>query len=506
MTNPTKSVLVIGGGLGGLSAAISLAQNGYAVSLYEKNDHIGGKLNRLEQDGFGFDLGPSILTMPHIFDKLFLGSGKRMSDYVPMKRLKREWRSFFPDGTVLDLYGDLRLMEWGNPTLTREDIKEYHAFLKYAKRLYEATEVGYFEKGLDSTKEVIAAQGVIASLKGFDLTSTVHGALSKRISNPHLRDMLSYFVKYVGSSPYEAPAVLNMMIYMQHVQGCWYVPGGMHKLAEGLTKLAVEAGVDIHTGLGIMHVHTDKNRGIEAVELEDGTLKKADYYVSNMEVIPFYKKMVAADKKFVKKLEKKFEPSSSGLVLHLGVKKEYPFLNHHNFFFSDNLEKTMDQVFKKHELPDDPTIYVVNANKTDPSQAPPGHENLKILPHIPYIQDKPFTEEEYLKFEERVLEKLERMGLVGLRDHVVTRDVWTPHDIERTYGSDRGAIYGTVSDKKKNKGFKHQKESELYDNLYFVGGTVNPGGGMPMVTLSGQQVSDKIVKRDQLQKKKPKSN
>lgn len=121
------------------------------------------------------------------------------------------------------------------------------------------------------------------------------------------------------------------------------------------------------------------------------------------------------------------------------------------------------------------TIYLVNVNKTDPTQAPPGHENLKILPHISYIQDKPFTPEDYRKFEDRVLDKLERMGLHGLRDNIVTRDVWTPHDIERIYESDRGAIYGTVSDKNKNGGFKHKKQSELYNNLYFVGGTVNPG-------------------------------
>ena len=139
MMNPGKSVIVIGGGLGGLSAAISLAQKGYAVSLYEKNEHIGGKVNRLEQDGFGFDLGPSILTMPHIFDKLFQGSGKRMEDYVPIQRLEREWRSFFPDGTVLDLYHDLRLMEQENPALSKKDMKEYYALLKYAQRIYKTT-------------------------------------------------------------------------------------------------------------------------------------------------------------------------------------------------------------------------------------------------------------------------------------------------------------------------------------------------------------------------------
>lgn len=500
MSENQKRVVVIGGGLGGLSAAISLAQRDYSVTLYEQNDHLGGKLNRLEQDGFGFDLGPSILTMPHIFEKLFADSGKRMSDYVKIQRLEREWRSFFPDGTVLDLYGDLRKMEQMNPHLSSRDMKDYRKFLQYSKGLYDMTEAGYFKEGLDSTSEVIKHHGALKSIKGFDLFSTVHGAIDQRVRNPHLRDMLSYFIKYVGSSPYEAPAILNMMVYMQHAQGCWYVPGGMHHLGNALVKLAEEVGVTLHTGMGVRKMKTAGDQIIGA-ELANGEVVEADYFVSNMEVIPFYQKMVDSKPTYTKKLEKKFEPSSSGLVMHLGVKKSYPQLNHHNFFFSKDLKKQMNKVFVKKQLPDDPTIYLVNANKTDPTQTVPGHENLKILPHIPYIQDNPFTPNDYLQLENRVLEKLERMGLEGLRENIVTRDVWTPHDIERTYGSHRGSIYGTVSDKKVNKGFKHKKQSERFDNLYFVGGTVNPGGGMPMVTLSGQQVCDKIITRDTLKKK-----
>ncbi len=136
----------------------------------------------------------------------------------------------------------------------------------------------------------------------------------------------------------------------------------------------------------------------------------------------------------------------------------------------------MNKVFRDHELPDDPTIYLVNVNKTDPSQALPGHENIKVLPHIPYIQDKPFTQNDYIALREKVLMKLEKMGLTDLRQNIVTEDMWTPHDIERRYGSHRGSIYGTVSHCKKNRGFKHAKQSERNDNLYFVGGTINPGG------------------------------
>ena len=194
----------------------------------------------------------------------------------------------------------------------------------------------------------------------------------------------------------------------------------------------------------------------------------------------------------MEKLEKTFEPASSGYVMHLGVNTSYPQLAHHNFLFSNNSKQNYHEVFHEKVLPQDPTIYLVNSNKTDKAQAPKGYENLKVLPHIPYIQDQPFTKEQYDEFRERVLDKLEHMGLTNLREHIIYEDVWTPHDIESNYASNRGAIYGVVADKKKNKGFKFPKQSQYFDNLFFVGGSVNPGGGMPMVTLSGQQVADKI--------------
>ena len=492
-----KKVLIIGGGLGGLSAAISLAQSGYAVSLYEKNSHLGGKLNRLEQDGFGFDLGPSILTMPHIFERLFAASGKRMKDYVPIVRLEHQWRSFFPNGNVIDLHENIEEMSDKNPHLTQSDIHEYKQLLHYSKRLYDITEEGYFQKGLDTTKEVMNHHGFFQSIKEFNLGTTMYAAINKRISNPQFRDMLSYFIKYVGSSPYDAPAVLNMMIYMQHSQGVWYVQGGMHLLARGLVRLAQEVGVGLYTNQGILQLQKENGK-ITGAMLTSGEKLTADYYIANMEVIPVYERLLKEEKSFIRKLKNKFEPASSGMVIHVGVKKAYPQLGHHNFFFSENLKKQMEKIFHRHELPDDPVIYLVNVNKTDPSQSRPGFENLKILPHIPYIQDDPYTEEEYEAFAEKVLIKLEKMGLENLRENIVTRDIWTPEDIQRAYSSDRGSIYGTLSHKKKNKGFKHPKQSQLYDNLYFVGGTVNPGSGMPMVTLSGQQVRDKIVRRDAL--------
>lgn len=489
-----RTIIIVGGGLGGLSAAISLAQQGNTVKLFEKNGQLGGKLNKLEQDGFSFDLGPSILTMPHIFEKLFRDSGRKMNDYVKIQRLELEWRSFFPDGTIIDLYGDLEKMAQANPTLDRGHIEEYRKFLSYAHKLYDATERSYFDLGLDDTPSVLRQYGLLRSLKDFDLFTTMHDAIAKYITDPNLTDMLDYFIKYVGSSPYDAPAVLNMMIYMQHAQGVWYVPGGMYGLAEGLTRLAREAGVEINLNTEVVKLIQKRGSDqIEAAELADGTRVRGDIFVSNMEVLPAYEQLLG-EKDHAAKKRKRFEPACSGLVLHLGVDRLYPQLAHHNFFFSSDPRAHFDKVFHSHKLPDDPILYVVNSSKTDPGQARPGHENIKILPHIPYIQDQDFSQEEYMQLRERVLIKMENMGITDLRKHIVTEDMWIPADIKRMYKSDHGAIYGTVSDKKKNKGFKNPKKSELFGNLYFTGGTVNPGGGMPMVTLSGQKVSEMIMR------------
>ncbi|MDU0486075.1 phytoene desaturase family protein [Staphylococcus haemolyticus] len=486
-----KKIIIIGGGLGGISAAIRLAQSGFDVSLYDKNNHIGGKVNRLETEEFGFDLGPSILTMPYIFENLFNYSDKQMKDYVTIERLPLQWRSFFTNGEVIDLYEDLSQMLNANTYLTNDDIQQLHQFLNYAEKIHRFTEKGYFALGLDKVSEIIKYQGPLRSLKGVDYFSTMQQAINRYIEKQELRDMLGYFIKYVGSSSYDAPAVLTLLIHMQYEQGLWYVKGGIHKLAQALEQLAIEEGVAIHTGMDVCSIDTYFNH-VTGVRLDDGSHVSADYIVSNREVIPTYRDLLHFSNKKIAQLEKVYEPAASGYVMHLGVDKEYAQLAHHNFLFSNDSKRNYREVFHDKVLPQDPTIYLVNSNKSDPTQAPEGHENLKVLPHIPYIQNQPFTEEQYSDFRERVLDKLEKMGLTDLRQHIIYEDIWTPHDIERTYGSNKGAIYGVVADKKKNKGFKFPKQSEYFDNLFFVGGSVNPGGGMPMVTLSGQQVADKI--------------
>lgn len=487
----TQSVIVIGGGLGGLSAAIRMAQSGFHVTLYEQNHHIGGKVNRLEKQGFGFDLGPSILTMPYIFERLFKLSEKNMSDYVHIKRLPMQWRSFFPNGETIDLYENTQDTLHNNVQFTAKDKRELDRYLDYTRQIHRFTEKGYFNLGLDTLHEIIKYHGPFRALRGFDYFSTMQQAINRYISNPRLREMLGYFIKYVGSSSYDAPAVLSMLFHMQQEQGLWYVDGGIHHLAQAMEQLAIEEGVDIRTGVSVENIKTYHQR-VVGVRVSNGEYVEANYIISNMEVIPTYRDLLHFNQCKIDQLETTYEPASSGYVLHLGVNRTYPQLAHHNFFFSNDSKNNYEEVFHQKKLPQDPTIYLVNVNKTDKQQAPQCYENIKVLPHIPYIQDKPFKKEEYDAFKERVLTKLENMGLTDLKSHIIYEDVWTPEDIRQQYRSNRGAIYGVVADKKKNKAFKFPKQSEYFENLFFVGGSVNPGGGMPMVTLSGLQVADKI--------------
>jgi diapolycopene oxygenase len=288
---------------------------------------------------------------------------------------------------------------------------------------------------------------------------------------------------------------MNCLPTIQFRYDLWYVDGGLYNIAVGLQRLMDELGIVVRLNSEVAEVRKEGTR-VTGIVTQDGTFHAAEILVSNMEVIPAYERLLREDDAFLRTLDR-FEPACSGLVLELGLDCQYPQLAHHNFFFSDHQKEHFHAVFRKRQLPPDPTIYLVAASRTDPTVAPPGCDCLKILPHIPHIDDAhPLTREDYLAFKERVVDKLERMGLKDLRKHTVFEHCWTPLDIRQQYYSNKGSIYGVVSDRFKNLAFKAPKQSTKYPNLFFVGGSVNPGGGMPMVVLCGQNVARKVVAWD----------
>lgn len=492
MNKRSERVVVIGGGLGGLSAAISMATEGFPVTLLEKNDKLGGKLNVLHKEGFTFDLGPSILTLPHFFRRLFERAGKRMEDYVRIYELSPHWRNFFEDGSVIDLSSDMRVMESELQKVSPEEARGFYAFMNYSRRLYELTDSGYFGKGVETFTELLGEYGLRQSME-FDALRTLDGGVRRFVPDGKLADILNYFIKYVGSSPYDAPALLNLIPYAQFGYGLWYVEGGLYALARALQKLADELGVRYELGQEVLSIEHAGGKA-SGVRTAGGKVWPAELVISNMEVIPATEKLLGASPAQVRRLEK-FAPSCSGFVLHLGVKKQYTQLAHHNFFYSRDSKLHFRSIFHDHTLSEDPTIYLVAPTRTDPAQAPAGCDVIKILPHIPHLdENRPFSPADFAAYRERVLTKLERMGLKDLRQNIICEDQWTPVDIQARYYSNKGSIYGVLSDRNKNLGFKAPRRSQVCSNVYFVGGSVNPGGGMPMVVLSGQLVRDRILR------------
>ena len=457
------------------------------MELFEKNASVGGKLSVLERDGFSFDLGPSILILPQLFERVFARAGRRMADYLRLEEVHPQWRSFFADGTTLDLHADIRLME-------RELAKlgggaaGYWDFVAYSRRLWQRAEAAYLQPGADTAWEIARGHGLRDPRWVTELAWSMAAGVQRHVREPHLAAMLEFFSKYVGSSPYLAPAMLNSLAYAQLGHGLWYVVGGMYNLARGLAALLGELGVGLHLGAEVTRI-VRRGRAVCGVEVAGHGTRRADVVVSNVEVIPAYRRLLGVSAATLAPMQRRWEPACSGLVMHLGVEGDFPALAHHNFFFSRDPRRFLRQVHEAKELPEDPTVYVVYPTRSEPGLAPAGHSIIKALPHVPYLQDEPA---DYAALAERVLAKLERMGLTRLRERIVTQEVLTPHDLERLYGSNRGAIYGVAADRRRNLALKAPKRSALFDRLYFVGGSVNPGGGTPMVVLCGQKVADLV--------------
>lgn len=488
------SVSIVGAGLGGLAAAISLAASGCTVRLFEKNERIGGKLNVLKREGFTFDMGPSILTLPHVFRELFARARKDFDSYVPTRRLQTHWRCFFEDGASLDLVEDPQRQKHLLERLDSSAPKQFERFLAYSRKQYELVAPPYLRQGRDTYWEMVTGIG-FPGVVHLDGLRSMSAGVKHHFDDPHLRDVFSFFAKYIGSSADNAPGFLNLMAWVQYGFGLWYVEGGMYRLAEGMGRVLGELGVEVRCNTEVASIEREGADRVSGVRLADGTVVSSDAVVSNMEVIPAHQRLLHVDSATLKRFDR-FEPACSGLVLHLGVDRIYDRLAHHNFLFSADQRNHFASVFDRHELPADPTIYLVAPTRSDPAAAPAGHDTLKILPHIPYIDEQhPLSPRDYDRFKDRVVDKCERMGLADLRRHTVFEHCWTPYDIRKMYYSTGGSIYGVVADMKRNYALKAPKHSRLFRNLYFVGGSVNPGGGMPMVVLSGMQVADRLCRR-----------
>ena len=491
-----KKVVIIGGGLGGMSAGIRLAADNYDVTILEKGERLGGKINKRGGMGYRFDTGPSILTMPWVLDQLFRHVNRNLADYLQLKRIEPQWKTFFEDGTTFDLTSDLPGLIEQLESISKDDTNELFNYLNHCSKMYEYSLKSVYKKSMTGLHDLRSMHSV-KELLTMEPLKTMNQVTKKFFKNKKIQQLFNSLIMYTGSSPYHAPAFLTQLAHIQLGLGIYYVEGGMFHIADAMSKLLHELEAKVHLNAQVNKIITSGTKAA-GVELENGIVIEADIVISNLEVIPTYRTLLKnyTNTNQLKQEEEKFPPTVSGFVLLLGVKKQYHNLSHHNFFFSDNPEKEYDQLFNKGVLADDPTVYVSISSKSDHTQAPQGKENFFVFTHVPPLRDGECWNNKKDVYRKKILNKLERMGVKDLSKHIEFEYTFTPNDYKNLYGSNGGSLYGVLTDRKKNGGFKFPSKSTQLENLYFVGGSTHPGGGIPLVTLSGQLTADLILAKD----------
>lgn len=480
-----KHILILGAGIGGLSAAIHLAAKGHRVTMLEQNPAVGGKMSEIQADGFRFDTGPSIITMKHVFENLFRTANRKLEDYLKLLSVEPLTRYFYPDGTRLDLSRDLPHTIEQIQHLEPHDAAGYLAFLSEAARLHRITGP-VFTYGPPPSPASLK-QVSFADMLAVDPIHTLQWSIEKHVRHPHMRQLLGRFATYVGASPYLSPAALAVIAHVEVNEGVWYPKGGIYAIARAYEKLARELGVDIRLNARVKEIQL-KGKKISGILLEDGERFEADTVISNIDVITTYNLIHSPIVEKRRRQLHKSNLSCSGVILLLGVEGNYPDLVHHNIFFSSDYKHEFKQLFAENKIPDDPTLYVCITSKTDKSHAPDGCENWFVMAHSPTL-DLAEREEKKAAVTEMLLDRLAAAGL-DVRRNIRYQRLLDPHFYQKHTGAYRGALYG-ISFNDRFAPFKRPRnQSADVEGLYFAGGTTHPGGGVPMVTLSGKLAAE----------------
>ena len=487
-------VAVIGSGLAGLAAASTLASRGHKVILFEANDWTGGKAAVLQEDGFRFDMGPTILTVPRVLARIYEEAGENVHDHMDLRRLDPQWRCFFDDGSTLDLVETIEDMATSIGKFSgSNDAEGYRQFQALSRKLYDISERVFFWKSIGGIMDTIDMRKKTAGLKDFlnlRMGSTVAGTIRGQVKDKRVAQMLDHFVQYVGSSPYGSPAVLCSIARMQTEDGVWYPMGGTRTVATGLTELAARQGVDIRTGCGVARIATDRGN-VTAVQTSDGKIVSVQAVVSNMDAVRTYRELVGGDAERRFDKARDYEPACSGVVLYLGLSKRYDHLQHHDFVFSRDPEEEFDWIYARGEPAPDPSCYIAAPSRTDPSVAPAGGEALYVLVHTPYLRPHHDWKAMFPAYRQVILDKLKRTAnMPDIEERIVFEKHLTPQDIHDRYRVLNGAIYGLTSHGRFMGAFKPGNRSPYVGGLYLAGGAAHPGPGMPMVMMSGWIAAD----------------
>jgi len=482
--------LIIGAGTAGIATAIRLSVKGYAVEVFEANDYPGGKLTEIKQDGFRFDTGPSLLTMPQYIDELFQLAGKDPSRFFNYQRLDIICKYFYEDGSLITAYADEKKFINEVDQLTGEG-NALRQYIKKSSRIYELTDDIFLQRSLDQLKSFLNWKAIKSLLKFGEIDSlrTMHEANSQFFADKRLQQYADRYATYNGSDPYQAPATLNVIPHLEQHFGAYFPKGGMYQITNCLVELAESLGVKFHYRSRVDEIIL---KGKKTVGIRiNGEIIDADIVVSNMDVWFTYHKLLSQYPQYQPKKVLEQERSSSALIFYWGIKKQFPELDLHNIFFSDDYKAEFDYIWQKQTIYHDLTVYINITSKLKPDDAPPGCENWFVMINVPSNKGQNW-EQLIADARGNIIKKLSRILKTDVRELIISESILDPRSIESKTSSYQGSIYGISSNNRYAAFLRHANRSSKIKKLYFCGGSVHPGGGIPLCLLSAKIVSELI--------------
>jgi phytoene desaturase len=501
-----KKVGIIGAGIAGLASAVRMAVRGYDVHVFEANSYPGGKLSEIEIGNYRFDAGPSLFTMPEYFEDLFALAGKKFSDYCPYQRLDPITHYFYEDGTRYKTFADVNKTAEEMADKLGADKNAIVEHLDNSRKLYDLTSNTFLYQSIHHYQNFSFFDliKISANLNTLNLFSTMHENNSKRFKNAKLVQYFDRFATYNGSNPYEAPGTLNVIPHLEHNIGAYLPKNGMVAISRAVYNLAVELGVQFHFNTKVNEIKVENKNAVgiyycktkrinnRHIEISENHFLPFDIIISNMDVAYTYRKLLPNQKHPEKTLA---QPRAlSAMVFYLGIKKEFPELGVHNIFFSKDYKQEFDTFFKKQNLAEDLTIYINITSKYVKEDAPQGCENWFVMINTP-----PHTGQDWdamiANARKNILAKLSRILQQDIESLIEVEDILEPRIIETRNLSWQGSLYGNSSNNKFAAFLRHANFSSQIKGLYFCGGSVHPGGGIPLSVLSAKIVDDLIPKK-----------
>ena len=489
------NIAVIGAGLGGLSAAIRLAHLGHSVKVFESNSIAGGKASSFTRNGFRFDMGPSLLAMPFVLEELFTSVNENINDYLQLERLDPACKYFYPDKTTIHAYADINDFAEEVSKKTKDSSKAVLKYFQYSKRIYDLTsELFLFKSFSDiSTFTNLKALKTLLNLKALDTFRSMHKANKSFFKDEKIIQLFDRYATYNGSNPFTAPATLNIIQHVEFGLGAFIPKRGIIAISDSLYKLALKKGVTFYFDSKVEKINIE-NKKVTGLII-NGVQQNFDLVISNSDVLTTYEELIPNNNSKIYKRYKKLEPSTSALVFYWGIKGIHKKLETHNIFFSNNYKAEFEELFNEKVIPNDPTTYIYISSKYKNDDAPKDCENWFVMVNAPYIENQNW-EKEISKARKSIIKKINSSLEIDVESKIQFEEVLTPLDIQTKTSSSKGSLYGISSNTKMAAFLRQQNRSKDYKGLYFVGGSAHPGGGIPLVVLSGKIACELIEKHE----------